>query len=261
MCPQVHSSVGNNHKAPYFSDIRQEDIGEESQGDDCEAEPPPPPALAPYNQVSYTPYPPDVARASPQMDNRIRYSRRDASLSNESKSTTPSHGSSELINSPSSRGRNHRDWEMSSTPSTGSVHSPHSVGSKGNNVHPLKPNNVNHHENNIHAQNNHKSNSAPKNGEPHHVPMRSREGSRLRRPISFVTALKMSEEAESMMKSQEKPTNNAPARSKSAKADLNRTNHVPRVNASFNSSHNASHIVQANGGEDRTQMMTYEVSV
>ena len=75
-----------------------------------------------------------------------------------------------------------------------------------------------------------------------------------------MTALKMSEEAESMMHSQKKSANNAPARSKSAKADVNRSNHAPRTTASFNSSHNASHIVQANG-EDRTQIMTYEVSV
>ena len=94
--------------------------------------------------------------------------------------------------------------------------------------------------------------------------MRNRDGSRLRRPISFVTALKMSEEAESMMRGQERPANSAPARSKSTKVDVGRNNHsaptVKRSNTSYNSSHNASHIVQANG-EDRTQVMTYEVSV
>ncbi|XP_063971579.1 palmitoyltransferase ZDHHC5-like isoform X2 [Lytechinus pictus] len=267
---QVHSTVGNNHTAPYFSDIRREGLGDESQGDDCEAEPPPPPSsVNPYNQVHLYQHH-DVNSSSPQTDNRIRYSRRDPSFSNESKSNTPVHGSSELINSPASRRNNLRDWEMSSTPSMGSVHSPHRHsphGSKGNNVHAMKTNNVNHHENNIHAQhNNHKANSAPNHVEPQmpHVAMRNREGSRLRRPISFVTALKMNEEAETMMQGQGKPANSAPARSKSTKADVGRNNHtvptVKRSNTSYNSSHNASHIVQANG-EDRTQMMTYEVSV
>ncbi|XP_071487123.1 uncharacterized protein [Diadema antillarum] len=252
---QVHAAVGNNHSVPYFSDIQREALDDESQGLDCEAEPPPPPPGNPYTQVNFHQFQ-ETARSSPSshVDGRSRHPRRDASL--ESRSTTPSHGSSDMINSPSSR-RNHRDWEANSTPSSGGMHSPYSTGVRGNNVHVGKANNVNHHENNVHAHSNHKANSAPNHSEPHqHVPMRNREGSRLRRPISFVTALKMSEEAESMMRGQEKPPNNAPTRSKSSKADIGRNNH----NTANSKRSNTSHIVQANG-EDRTQILTYEVSV
>lgn len=187
--------VDDNHTATYpVADQRS--IGETSQGNDCEAEPPPPPPpVSSVNQVHlYQIQQTNRASPSSHSSKHIRYSRKDTSFSNDSKSTSPSHSSSDILSSPRSR-RGKLDWESSSTTPSSSSAKSQATG-----------NHLGHHP--IPGVGNHYSKRSNGHG-PNHMPypsgrhlpqsptqMGNGESARTRRPISFVTALKANEDIE-----------------------------------------------------------------
>ncbi|XP_071848361.1 uncharacterized protein [Apostichopus japonicus] len=190
-----HVQVDDNHTATYpVADQRS--IGETSQGNDCEAEPPPPPPpVSSVNQVHlYQIQQTNRASPSSHSSKHIRYSRKDTSFSNDSKSTSPSHSSSDILSSPRSR-RGKLDWESSSTTPSSSSAKSQATG-----------NHLGHHP--IPGVGNHYSKRSNGHG-PNHMPypsgrhlpqsptqMGNGDSARTRRPISFVTALKANEDIE-----------------------------------------------------------------
>ncbi len=299
-------SLGYNHTNYHQqrpAEVRS--VAEESQGDDCEADPPPPPRSNSGSHLNFFQLN-EVARQTPEMrrtpsphsGRRTKYSRHDQGLG-DSKSASPSQGSLEMINSPSSRRQMppRAEWDSMSN-SQGSLNSPQQ-GNGGINTSAhiqRRPGEVNtrskqtnggsshrHYANNTSSTANHTpiqvgstgnlsnhSNSpltntgnhtvsAPQISTSNHTPQgnATTEIPRIRRPISFVTALKMSEEAEAVKKTQQRSTANGGHR----KHKGENSNHVSSSSANTkNSVHNHSRPGETYRDE-RTPVMSYEVSV
>ena len=271
-------------------------VAEESQGDDCEADPPPPPRSHSGSHLNFFQMQ-DVARTpemrrtpSPQTGRRTKYSRHDEGIP-----TSQSQGSLEMINSPSSRRQMppRAEWDSMSN-SQGSLSSPQGNGGINNAAHiqqrraaeansRTKHNNGGshrHYANNtapalstgnhspvMGSTANHSSLlntgnhtvSAPQISTGNHTPIgnNTTEAPRLRRPISFVTALKMSEEAEAVDKKKQRSSTANGGHKKHRSAE--NSNHVSATNAK-NAAHNHTRPGEAYR-DDRTPVMSYEVSV
>ncbi|XP_072031349.1 uncharacterized protein [Amphiura filiformis] len=246
---KVPLSLGYNHTNYHqqrAAEVRS--IAEESQGDDCEADPPPPPRSNSGSHLNFfqlqenARQTPEMRRTpSPHSARRTKYSRHDQGLG-ESKSASPSQGSMEMINSPSSRRQMppRAEWDSMSN-SQGSLSSPlqgnggintsahiqrragdanpHSKQTNGGSSHRHYANNTNstgnhtpiqvgstgnisNHSNSMLASTGNHTVSAPQISTGNHLPPgnANTEAPRIRRPISFVTALKMSEEADATRK-------------------------------------------------------------
>ncbi|KAJ8044103.1 Palmitoyltransferase ZDHHC5 [Holothuria leucospilota] len=190
-----HLHVEENHTASYpAGDARS--LGEASQGEDCEAEPPPPPPISSVNQVHLYQIQQNSRSSPTSQSKHIRYSRKDTSFSNDSKSTSPSHSSSDVLTSPKSR-RGKFDWESSSTTPSSSSAKSQGVGNHVTNSHQPAGMAGNHYSK---RSNGHGPNHLPYPS-GRHLPqsppqIANGESSRVRRPISFVTALKANEDSE-----------------------------------------------------------------
>ncbi|XP_033627596.1 palmitoyltransferase ZDHHC5-like [Asterias rubens] len=175
----------NNHKVQSSSEVQS--LSNESQGDDCEADPPPPPPQLSNSSINFL-------QDLPHSDRHAKYSHQSPNIQKEEAS---SHESLQLVNSSSLRTSNHptdlhgvNERKLNDTNGNGSVY-------------PMEPDifetrkSTRHHMNNV-------SRSNMLNGSGH-----SNDAPRIRRPISFLTALQMSEEVEVIKKNH----NHGPSRS------------------------------------------------
>ncbi|XP_071789880.1 uncharacterized protein [Asterias amurensis] len=170
----------NNHKVQSSSEVQS--LSNESQGDDCEADPPPPPPQLSNSSINFLQ---DLPCSESHSDRHAKYSHQSPIIQKEE---AGSHESLQLVNSSSLRTSNHQtdlhgvnERKFNDTNGNGSVY-------------PMEPDifetrkSTRHHMNNV-------SRSNMLNGSGH-----SNDAPRIRRPISFLTALQMSEEVEVMKK-------------------------------------------------------------